>query len=921
MAGPAGIKVARQVLTLGEGWRLRERWCVTCPTGCAVLADVVDLSRYGCSTQFCRTLIWIPDPDSAVGWDGDPAQLCWDADLLRWTNDAITFGKSGTITLSVAPVLVDGALDRFEVRIQLPGHDEQLVATYLNHLGNPDPCPGHLWFDFPPGNVVADYPAAGDVVQLSGVLGEAGIPGDHLPPLVNVYLQLPDCAGTAYELCLPLYYVQDGDLTRPVRGGWYGSFWWESRVVRLWIDHNGSSGPCCPDPRDGSNQSQSTDYFDLHFLAYRPTGEARFVATGSHSWTCPGGVTAVTVTALGAGGAGGGNSGVAKGGGGGGGGWAVRHAVAVTPTSSYSLTVGKGGVYAPGPGESQDGGDSTFTGDSQSVTGGGGTHGEDAPPGTGGAGGTATGDTTFAGWPGHDGTVDGQPDGAGGLAGGPNQQSYGKGGDGGLTTGGAGKAGLVLIQWGDQTPTDSPIKVRCADVQLTNASPGPEAARYAPLVWVSGGSTLGYWDVADLGSFWAAQPDGLGIDCEGGAPSEHYWYVQMGSYFTTFVMPGDDYNCGVGSYPRLRTVALSAGGVGAITGLTNQYETLELRYGIDTTTAPEQSTNLRSCCDYLPLQAVNPCDPLAVPRTLRLHCQATGDGTLTSDYLWIELEYRGDWDGATATWVYDHTVPAERIHYPKLGDPNAYDYDHPGLERIKVQLTWTAGGGWVVRVWIWGWRYTGSWVHDVEAEQTVTALAVACFPFAVTFTAYGYNFRIDDTAAAHRATPITSITVEFAELCYPPDAYVGQAWHDAACGCEELPTFCPMCADLGVAQRYYHIYWSGKDYWDGNVNQGPPRWISFNWEGNCAYRGLAYDPWPAVTAYILRLFTTPSGDPVAAIFPATGAGSGTPLYASTTADFVAWDCQTTLTLHRQYASGTDPDTIDLVPGIGTWPPP
>jgi len=67
-----------------------------------------------------------------------------------------------------------------------------------------------------------------------------------------------------------------------------------------------------------------------------------FSTTGS--WTAPAGVTSVTVDAWGGGGGGGGNSTTAQGGGGGGGGAFARKVVTVSPSTSYTVTVGAGGA-------------------------------------------------------------------------------------------------------------------------------------------------------------------------------------------------------------------------------------------------------------------------------------------------------------------------------------------------------------------------------------------------------------------------------------------------------------------------------------------------------------------------------------------------------------------------------------------------
>jgi hypothetical protein len=70
------------------------------------------------------------------------------------------------------------------------------------------------------------------------------------------------------------------------------------------------------------------------------------VPVGSNTWTCPEGVTSIQVEAWGGGGGGGGaTNGVGRGGGGGAGGAYVKYStVAVSPGTTYNITVGTGGA-------------------------------------------------------------------------------------------------------------------------------------------------------------------------------------------------------------------------------------------------------------------------------------------------------------------------------------------------------------------------------------------------------------------------------------------------------------------------------------------------------------------------------------------------------------------------------------------------
>ena len=73
---------------------------------------------------------------------------------------------------------------------------------------------------------------------------------------------------------------------------------------------------------------------------YTP-GSQTYSTAGSYSWTCPVGVTSVTVECIGGGGRGFlYEYGTSDGGGGGGGGGYAKSVRSVTPGSSYSLYVG-----------------------------------------------------------------------------------------------------------------------------------------------------------------------------------------------------------------------------------------------------------------------------------------------------------------------------------------------------------------------------------------------------------------------------------------------------------------------------------------------------------------------------------------------------------------------------------------------------
>ena len=130
----------------------------------------------------------------------------------------------------------------------------------------------------------------------------------------------------------------------------------------------------------------------------RPRGQQTYTSSGTYSWTCPSGVTSVSVVCVGGGGGGnGGGNGVGGAGGGGGGGLGYKNNISVTPGQSYTVVVGGGGAgdawdgppYSTNPADS--GGDSYFI-DATTVKGGGGGGGNGNSGAAGGSGGTYVGD-------------------------------------------------------------------------------------------------------------------------------------------------------------------------------------------------------------------------------------------------------------------------------------------------------------------------------------------------------------------------------------------------------------------------------------------------------------------------------------------------------------------------------------------------
>jgi hypothetical protein len=172
--------------------------------------------------------------------------------------------------------------------------------------------------------------------------------------------------------------------------------------------------------------------------------------TSGGTWTAPAGVTQVFVRMVG-------------GGGGGGGGFADGY-IAVTPGSSYTITIGAAGAAATAGGTGGNGGTSSF-GSVLSATGGqggGGASGSSAGNAGSGGGGAGSallcsqtggqgnsGCSTGAVWSGRGGSAGwGGGEGSGGNGTGGNAQAYG-GGGGGTVNGasGTGAQGAVNVYW------------------------------------------------------------------------------------------------------------------------------------------------------------------------------------------------------------------------------------------------------------------------------------------------------------------------------------------------------------------------------------------------------------------------------------------------------------------------------------------
>ena len=138
------------------------------------------------------------------------------------------------------------------------------------------------------------------------------------------------------------------------------------------------------------------------FVAVLGMGQTDTYSTaGTYSWTCPEGVTSITVECWGAGGAGGGQNQNSDGGGGGGGGaYARLNSYTVTSGNQYLIVVGAGGTgIAASTGNP--GGSSYFINNATvlAVGGNGGSPSTGTPPagGLGGNSGSCVGDVTYSG--------------------------------------------------------------------------------------------------------------------------------------------------------------------------------------------------------------------------------------------------------------------------------------------------------------------------------------------------------------------------------------------------------------------------------------------------------------------------------------------------------------------------------------------
>lgn len=177
------------------------------------------------------------------------------------------------------------------------------------------------------------------------------------------------------------------------------------------------------------------------FFGSSSFGQTPVTYTSNGTWTCPAGVTSVTVECWGAGGGGGGRTSNGGGAGGGGGAYA-KSSVTVIPGNSYAIAVGVGGAGSSGASgassTAKNGGNSSFAVSQVVAQGGFGVASNTITAGNGGSTASSTGQIKHAGGNGSaGGNTNGNNGGAGG--GGAGRTDHGNGIDhGGLYAGNGG---------------------------------------------------------------------------------------------------------------------------------------------------------------------------------------------------------------------------------------------------------------------------------------------------------------------------------------------------------------------------------------------------------------------------------------------------------------------------------------------------
>jgi hypothetical protein len=230
----------------------------------------------------------------------------------------------------------------------------------------------------------------------------------------------------------------DGQALTPTSFGQYDQFGnWTSKKYTgtygtngfyLPFSNNSSTGTLGLD-FSGNNNTWTTNNFSLAASTVRQT----FTTTGTTSWTAPAGVTSVDYLVV-AGGGGGSNSG-------GGAGGMRTGTLTVVPSTSYTVTVGAGGVGGNAS-PASNGSDSVFASITSTGGGGGVSAGNNGQSGGSGGGGGASSTATTTGGSGTSGQGN-----AGGTNGGFTVGPYPSGGGGGA--GAVGGNGVSTTQAGN----------------------------------------------------------------------------------------------------------------------------------------------------------------------------------------------------------------------------------------------------------------------------------------------------------------------------------------------------------------------------------------------------------------------------------------------------------------------------------------
>lgn len=263
----------------------------------------------------------------------------------------------------------------------------------------------------------------------------------------------------------------------------------------------------------------------VNFLILSETGETTYTTAGTYYWTCPVGVTSVSVVCIGGGGSGCSTpddiDGSGSAGSGGGLGW--KNNISVTPGQIYLVIVGSGGGIVTSNSDGYDGGISYFISsgyvyggggykgivdgttliEGGSYTGdGGGTGGAGGYSGDCGAGGGGCGGYSGAGGEGASSTASNGSDGAGGGGGG------GANGDGSVEQCGAGGGGVGLFGQG----VNGAGGIYSSTLYMSTGGSGGSDGFNGGNSGQGGNSSSGGGSYGGGGGIYAAEGNGIGAD-------------------------------------------------------------------------------------------------------------------------------------------------------------------------------------------------------------------------------------------------------------------------------------------------------------------------------------------------------------------------------------------------------------------------